>query len=395
MKLFYKIGEFAKLCEVSVKTLRYYETLGLLIPAEVDEWTGYRSYHIGQLQRMETIRNLKSVGFTLDEIGEQMESNAAVPRQEILETKLRQTESQMNDLMLRREKIQSMIYLQDNSRHMADITIQSLPPITVASYKVTVQSSDQIGTLYRNIIGPEMDRVGCEYAEPEYFFIQKGHSNGISQDIEIAYCKQVKKALEDSDLVKFRTLEKVDMAMCMKVHGPYEQIEQRLIDLFSHIENEHYTIIGEPRICYVDGIWNQEDPNRWTTIIQVPIGKHRRRLPLNRLRLFCCPSCGNVSFAYGKTSMECCGQTLEPAELHPEEEALFTATEMDGEYLLHFNSPMTKDNYIAAVIVERHDSCTLFRLFPEGDSQVRIPMLAGSKIYALHRADGSVWATVQ
>ena len=37
-----KIGEFSKLMQVTVKTLRHYEQMGLLIPYEVDKWTGYR-----------------------------------------------------------------------------------------------------------------------------------------------------------------------------------------------------------------------------------------------------------------------------------------------------------------------------------------------------------------
>lgn len=42
-----KIGEFSKLMQVTVKTLRYYEQKRLLIPDTVDEWTGYRYYSVG------------------------------------------------------------------------------------------------------------------------------------------------------------------------------------------------------------------------------------------------------------------------------------------------------------------------------------------------------------
>ena len=41
-----KIGEFSRLMQVTVKTLRHYESLGLLIPAEVDDSSGYRYYTI-------------------------------------------------------------------------------------------------------------------------------------------------------------------------------------------------------------------------------------------------------------------------------------------------------------------------------------------------------------
>ena len=50
-----KIGEFSKLCQMTVKALRFYEKEGLLIPASVDEWTGYRFYTTDQLRRAEKI----------------------------------------------------------------------------------------------------------------------------------------------------------------------------------------------------------------------------------------------------------------------------------------------------------------------------------------------------
>ena len=49
-----KIGEFSQMMQVTVKTLRYYEQKGLLIPNEVDEWTGYRYYTIEQMQKLTT-----------------------------------------------------------------------------------------------------------------------------------------------------------------------------------------------------------------------------------------------------------------------------------------------------------------------------------------------------
>ena len=54
-----KIGKFSRLMQVTVKTLRHYEQKELLIPNEVDEWTGYRYYSIGQMQKfMPTLKNM-------------------------------------------------------------------------------------------------------------------------------------------------------------------------------------------------------------------------------------------------------------------------------------------------------------------------------------------------
>lgn len=74
-----KIGEFSKMMQVTVKTLRYYEQKGLLLPYEVDEWTGYRYYSIYQMQRLNIIRGLQQQGFTLEEIKELLEDGEQMP----------------------------------------------------------------------------------------------------------------------------------------------------------------------------------------------------------------------------------------------------------------------------------------------------------------------------
>ena len=63
-----KIGEFSKLMQITVKTLRHYEQLGLLLPHEVDVSTGYRYYSLEQIQRLNGILHLKNLGFSLEEI---------------------------------------------------------------------------------------------------------------------------------------------------------------------------------------------------------------------------------------------------------------------------------------------------------------------------------------
>ena len=64
----YKIGEFSKLTNLSIRTLRYYNEIGLLIPEEVDIYTGYRYYGDNNLYQVKVIELLKNAGFTLDEI---------------------------------------------------------------------------------------------------------------------------------------------------------------------------------------------------------------------------------------------------------------------------------------------------------------------------------------
>lgn len=64
----YKIGEFSKMVNLPVRTLRYYDECGVLQPKEVDVFTNYRYYTDENIVECELIKLLKSVNFTLDEI---------------------------------------------------------------------------------------------------------------------------------------------------------------------------------------------------------------------------------------------------------------------------------------------------------------------------------------
>src|SRR5689334_16320154 len=63
-----KIGDFARLSQVSVVTLRYYDEQDLLKPVKVDAFTGYRFYSAEQLPRLNRILALKDLGFSLDQV---------------------------------------------------------------------------------------------------------------------------------------------------------------------------------------------------------------------------------------------------------------------------------------------------------------------------------------
>ncbi len=66
MKGVLKIGEFSRLSQVTVKTLHHCDELGLLQPAHIDQFTGYRYYTVEQLPRIHRIMALKELGLSLE-----------------------------------------------------------------------------------------------------------------------------------------------------------------------------------------------------------------------------------------------------------------------------------------------------------------------------------------
>lgn len=68
------IKKFADVCGVSVRTLHYYDEIGLLKPAHVDEYTGYRYYDDNSILRMQEILFYRELDFSLKSISEILSS---------------------------------------------------------------------------------------------------------------------------------------------------------------------------------------------------------------------------------------------------------------------------------------------------------------------------------
>ena len=100
----YKIGEFSKIVDIPVRTFRYYAEYGVLIPNEVDTFTGYKYYDDENILECEFIKILKTLDFTLDEIKQYKNCLDY----DILEKKKKEIEERMYLLRLKYERISLM-----------------------------------------------------------------------------------------------------------------------------------------------------------------------------------------------------------------------------------------------------------------------------------------------
>lgn len=267
------IGDFSKYCQVTVKTLRHYEKMGLLVPNEVDEWTRYRYYDVAQMQQMNGILRLRDMGFSLDEIRELLDEGTHRPSIPQIEKKISETRQQMQRLQERLEVLQRMGESIREIAHMERFNICSLPSIIVASHRRTIKRLDDLTPLCANVIGPEILRIGCKRTQPIYSFSVDYGKEFTGEDVDLEYCEQVDRMYEDTSLIKFKRLPAIPLAVCMKCDGPYGMIRENFIELFNYITSNGYLVSGHARVQYVEGPWNQKDPAKWLTIIQIPVTK--------------------------------------------------------------------------------------------------------------------------
>jgi DNA-binding transcriptional MerR regulator len=143
----YGIGLVARLAQVSVRTLRHYDNLGLLKPSHVDPFTGYRYYTPEQVVRLHRILVLRDLGVPLAEIGRLIDDDVTVEQLRGI-LRLRQAEARAQLAaqaeQLRRVEIR-LAQLEEASVADYDVIVKRLEPMRVVALSEELPGYDQIG----------------------------------------------------------------------------------------------------------------------------------------------------------------------------------------------------------------------------------------------------------
>lgn len=160
----YRIGEFARLTQIPVKTLRYYDAIGLLRPAHVDPATGYRSYTAAEVERLNRILVFRDLGFALGEIRMLVAEN--VPPDQIrgmLLMKCVELERSVDRERARLSRAAARLALIERSGPSAahEVAVRDAGPQLVASVRATLGSYDECDRLFDELgraVGPRRRR---------------------------------------------------------------------------------------------------------------------------------------------------------------------------------------------------------------------------------------------
>lgn len=263
----YKIGMFAQMNHITIKTLRFYEEQGLLLPAYVDGENGYRYYTMNQMADIQRITALKQAGFTLDDIKLINQGADTAP---LLASKKAALLKKIAELTSQIAVIDG--YLSGPAGTLdAPVLIRTIPAVTVASMKKRIDSYDELFSLMPEM-GAEMERLGCRCALPEYCFTHYLEPGFRDEHILIETCEAVTEKKEDSELVKFRELPEITAA-CIFHKGSYRNFSESYAAILRFIEENGYKICGNIRENYIDGIWNKDREEDWLSEIQIPVSR--------------------------------------------------------------------------------------------------------------------------
>ena len=137
----FKIGDFSRLCRTTVRTLRYYDEIGLLKPVKIDNYTGYRYYSVDQLPRLNRIAMLKSLGLSLDDIRELLDNDLPTDHiKQLLQVKQSEIKQRFNEDEERLHQVEAWLdKINKGDKMPTDIAIQEkdVPELQVISRRET------------------------------------------------------------------------------------------------------------------------------------------------------------------------------------------------------------------------------------------------------------------
>lgn len=248
------------MAKVTVKTLRYYDDVGLLKPTSVDRWNGYRYYSSEQLNDICKIKSYREAGLSIEEVarvlaGEDLRSMMSAKRSEL------------------EAKMESIDRLIEESEEMNNYTIEMkvLPECIVAFRHGKIDSYANITDFVMGFAAMcKETNPGLECTEDDYCFVEYSDPEYRETDIELTYAQAVKKEGVSSGEIGFRHLDETK-AVCVKHHGSYNDLGKAYAFITAKMSEMGFEIAGAPRECYIDGCWNCDSEDDYLTEIQFPI----------------------------------------------------------------------------------------------------------------------------
>ncbi|HWP97592.1 MAG TPA: MerR family transcriptional regulator [Syntrophomonadaceae bacterium] len=267
----FKIGDFSRLSQVSIKALRHYDEIALLEPAHIDSSTGYRYYTAEQLGYLNKILVLKNLGFSLEQVALMIDTGLTVGNlREMLLKRRTQIQNQLNEEQERLAQVEARLRQieEEGDKAMSgyDIVIKKIEPLSVYAVRETIANYWAIGDLFGRICGAVASSGGKFSGPCLTVYYDEGYKEN---DVDVEVAVQV----SGTSGLEIKTLPGIEKAACAIHHGPYEGFMDAYQAMAQWIEQQGYKMVGPCREFYLRSIGEVDDPADCVTEIQIPVEK--------------------------------------------------------------------------------------------------------------------------
>jgi DNA-binding transcriptional MerR regulator len=264
------IGELARLAQVSPRTLRHYDQLGLLVPAQVDEVTGYRRYELRQLAELRRILALRDLGVGLDRIA----AVADAPVEE-LRGMLRLREVELaaaidaDQERLRRVAIH-LDALERGELMSLDVVVKRSDPVRLASIDRVAPGygNENIGPLFDEHVPGLRARLAAADVQPGRFVAHYEWPDDEGNVLVHLGFEIGEQPFDGDDDIAVERLPVVEVASALHRGAPVD-ISDTFTGLVRWIEASGYRIVERSREITLE--WAADDSPTNVIEVQLPI----------------------------------------------------------------------------------------------------------------------------
>lgn len=262
----FRIGEFSRIAQVSVRMLRHYDELGLLRPAQVDRLTDYRSYSAEQLPRLHRIRALSDLGLPLKELArliDRPDADAALAA--ALAQRRADMAREAADAADRLARLDTRLALLAQAEHppLLDVVLKAAPAQTLACVSAPVATLDGMGPmrhaaselLYQEVARRQLPPSGTElalYDVDEYRETDIGVRLALPVHAPVGRLPSADEAIADTGF-ELRRLPAADRLACVAWTGLLPQVTVPIAALFRWVAAQGWQPAGALREVHLFG----------------------------------------------------------------------------------------------------------------------------------------------
>jgi DNA-binding transcriptional MerR regulator len=270
-----RIGEFARLCRVSVRTLRFYEERGLLRPAKIDEATGYRYYRVDQLARVSRILALRDLGLSLDQIAALLATGRLSTQsfRTMLDAKRAELEAHVRTEQARLRRVEArLLQIEEGRMPNYEIVVKSVEPLRVASRRRVIESMDQLTTVLPYMFGEVYQYLGERGIQPAGPAMEVWYNTHefTGRDMDVETCVPIAVEIPGSGTITVHTLDAVPAMATTIYQGPYSGLGEAYEALAHWVQTNSHKIVGYDR-SIVHAHHRDGDPNDNRVEVQFPV----------------------------------------------------------------------------------------------------------------------------
>ena len=278
MAVLLSIGDFSRMTHLSVKALRHYHDLGLLEPAAIDQFTGYRSYDAAQVPTAQVIRRLRDLGMPLDQVRTVLHTPDLEIRNKEIATHLNRMEEQLEQT---RATVAGLRALLEAPAGRQPVEFRAIPATTALAVRgmVTVAGFVPWWLSAFDDLYAAVDRAGLSPAglggalyPAELFQEEQGV---VTAFVPVPSPPRVRPGPGGPAVLEIPAVE----AAVMRHQGPMDDLDRTYGALGTIVAERAIGVEGPIREYYLVGFRDTEDQARHRTEVCWPVFRTRGQQP--------------------------------------------------------------------------------------------------------------------